>query len=123
MPTYLFRGVRKDNQEKIFGCLLEEPSGRSFIGTYAPTGRIWNYEEVEPESVALCSGVSDKNGQMIFEGDRGVVTRIGILEYGKITFKHGTFWFVSDGVAGMISLHDLSINGYEIEIREYQKNN
>lgn len=119
MIRYLFRGVRKDNREMVFGCLLEEPSGRCFIGKYMPTGGMWDWIEVLPETVSLYSGMSDRNGRAMFEGDKGVVTRPGILEYGVITFKRGAFWFVSNGEAGMIELCDLELNGYKIEIRDY----
>lgn len=64
----LFRGKRKDNHEWAYGYVIQEPNGRAFIGTYLPGG-MWDWVEVEAETVGAYVGTTDKNGVNVFDGD------------------------------------------------------
>lgn len=68
MNQIQFIGKRKDNHEWACGYVIKEPSGRTFIGTYMPGG-LWDWVEVEADTVGACVGISDKNGVNVFEGD------------------------------------------------------
>lgn len=68
MREILFRGKRADNGEWVYGSPI-------FQDNYALI-RFWNSEEfnyeeylVMPESITEFTGVADKNGKKIFEGD------------------------------------------------------
>lgn len=65
---YLFRGKRKNNGEWIFGNLIQTDDGVYIIQNYVPQHLIKNYE-VDPATVCQCTGLEDKNGNLIWEND------------------------------------------------------
>lgn len=65
---YLFRGKRKDNGKWVFGDLVHSvyKIGDTCVGQY---GNEVGMHEVDPETVCKCTGVEDKNGELIWEND------------------------------------------------------
>jgi hypothetical protein len=76
MDRYLFRGKRVDNGEWVQGCLYYfnlESNPQLPIRTIMalPNTLIDNENEfdADPATIGQCTGLRDKNGTLIFEGD------------------------------------------------------
>lgn len=68
MREILFRGKRTDNGEWVYGYYVVQNGSHQIY--FDVPGSEWNIWNVDPATVGQYTGLTDKNGKRIFEGDK-----------------------------------------------------
>ena len=117
MHEYLFRGKRKDNGEWVEGSLVTKvdpllETNYCFILAQGRGESFVTWHMVDPATVGQFTGLMDKNGKRIFEGDVFEWGYAGVKEFRYVVAYDATLAsFVGERHFGFVSL-----NGVDIEI-------
>lgn len=71
MKEIKFRGKRLDNGEWVYGSYAPNTydAGKALIITYSPYDPDYVWEDVDPTTVGQYTGLHDRKGIAIYEGD------------------------------------------------------
>lgn len=120
---YLFKAKRKDRGEWVFGGLSYCETGAYFITNMGKDhiSYIGFHQEVDPNTICQCTGLKDKNGNLIWENDivaywDSYSTESGLSEadcVGKVVWDDET---ISFQVTNRLSAESYEVLGDECSV-------
>ena len=127
MREILFRGIAKTDGQRwkrgqwVSGDLVRLQDGND------GKPHIYGYGEVFPETVGQYTGICDKNGRKIFEGDIIVIRDGGIVRNYVVEYEEGTTAYYANDcdkkVIGFKRLVDENSDEYEVIGNIYDNSN
>ena len=113
MRDILFRGKRMDNGAWVYGSLLQvECEDGSIVPAIFDRKDSGGDAEVHPSTVGQYTGLNDKNGEQIFEGD--ILTVDGEDGFFVLEFQEDTARFVMSGDSIVVDFDNFW--SYEVEV-------
>lgn len=104
MREILFKGKRKDNSKWIEGYYQKRYDllgNEEHLIFHADSYKVWEYAEIDPETLCRFTGRCDKNGKKIWEND------ILMAHLDEFYPEDATYETVEWGVAGWVA-HETS---------------
>ena len=98
MREILFKAKRKDNGEWVEGYYRRIPCmglHGHYIMHQNPKNRMEQYA-IDPDTICQYTGLTDKNGQKIWENDIAHIRSSGLSGYGVVKYQNGNLVLVDE---------------------------
>ena len=103
MRTIIFRGFNRKNKQWLYGFYLQNRGGHFICPDEFATGKTWEDYEIDPETLGQFTGLKDKNGKEIYEGD---LVHVNCFGNRRVDYQCGE-WVLTACNDGWIALSDL----------------
>ena len=97
MREILFKGKCEKEGDWNYGHLFQKDDGTMCILEKYVTLKKSIYYEIDPETVCQYTGLTDKNGRKIFEGDILSFSQKGQISNGVVKMVDGCFFAIIEG--------------------------
>ena len=102
LRTIKFRGFNKKRGIWLYGNYILNRGAHFIAPQEFADGKTWEDYEVEEESIGQFTGLTDKNGKEIYEGD---IVQWGDTEHKikqVVEFRNGAFGYVYDTIGSFV---------------------